>query len=194
VAERTLSLAVTPDDATGVRVQQLVARSLAAAGITTTTSDAAHADLVIARIAVGDDPFPSLETLACTVCPADHPAYVVPRDFTAQVAQVHTRLQQLTEQARVVGLFQPDTLQAFRSDHVTGWLPEPQEGGLVVFGPTVAQYGALSAARVAPGEKAGSGTYALGAVIVLALCAAVYWFASRIRRRYVTAEGNDVSN
>jgi ABC-type transport system substrate-binding protein len=93
-----------------------------------------------------------------------------------------------------VELFQPDTLQAFRSDNVTGWLPDPELRRLVVFGPTVAQYGQLSAAGAPPGEGSSNSVYVLGAVIVLVLCAALYWIASRFRRRYVSSEETDVSS
>ena len=60
-----------------------------------------------------------------------------------------------------------------------------------MFGPTVAQYGQLAAARTPPGERASNSVYALGAVIVLALCAALYWIAAWIRRRYVSPEETD---
>jgi ABC-type transport system substrate-binding protein len=93
-----------------------------------------------------------------------------------------------------VALFEPDTLQAFRSDNVTGWLPDPQLRRLVVFGPTVAQYGQLAAARTPLGERASNSVYVFGAVIVLALCAALYWIVSRIRRHYVPTEETDVSS
>lgn len=90
--------------------------------------------------------------------------------------------------ANAVELFEPDTLQAFRSDNVTGWLPEPEQRRLVVFGPTVAQYGQLTAAGAPPGEGSSNSVYALGAVIVLALCGAVYWIASRFHRRFASSE------
>jgi ABC-type transport system substrate-binding protein len=189
-ADKTVTIQGPSGDTESRNTLHFVERALDAVGMHThevDLKDGAFGELFIGTVALGTDPFATLNTLSQQTKP-------IPKSYTAQLDDVHTRLQQLTESGRVVGLFEPDTLQAFRSDHVTGWLPEPQQGGLVVFGPTVAQYGALSAARVAPGERAGSGTYALGAVIVLALCAAVYWFASRIRRRYVTAEGNDVSN
>ena len=93
-----------------------------------------------------------------------------------------------TDVPNSVELFEPDTLQAFRSDNVTGWLPEPQRRRLVVFAPTVAQYGELSAAGAPPGEASSNRVYALGAVIVLALCAGLYWVASRVRRRFATSE------
>ena len=93
-----------------------------------------------------------------------------------------------------VDLFEPDTLQAFRSDNVTGWLPDPQHRQLVVFGPTVAQYGQLAAAGSPPGEAASNNVYLFGAVIVLALCAVAYWIASQVRRRYVSTEETHAGN
>ena len=77
---------------------------------------------------------------------------------------------------------------------MTGWLPDPELRRLVVFGPTVEQYGRLAAAGSPPGERASNSVYAFGAVIVLALCAALYWIASRLRRRYVSPEETDVTS
>ena len=78
------------------------------------------------------------------------------------------------------------TVQAFRTDNVTGFLPEPSRPSLVVFGPTVTQYAGIVAARRPPGEQLSNATYAIGAAVLLALCAAAYWIATRVRRRYVT--------
>ena len=91
-------------------------------------------------------------------------------------------------QATIVGLFQPDTLQAFRSYKFVGFLPQPQSRSLVVFGPTVAQYSGLSAAPPPPGEGSSNVTYAIGAVIVLALCAGAYVGAVRMRRKFALPE------
>ena len=88
--------------------------------------------------------------------------------------------------AGAIPLFQPDTLQAFRTGNVTGFLREPSQRSLVVFGPTVAQYASIAAAQPAPGEQLGNGTYAAGAAVLLAICAAGYWVASRLRKRYAT--------
>ena len=85
-------------------------------------------------------------------------------------------------------------MQAFRSDNVTGWLQDPERRRLVVFGPTVAQYGQLVRREPPPGEASSNGVYAIGAVIMLALCAALFWVASLFRRRYATAEETDVSS
>jgi ABC-type transport system substrate-binding protein len=85
-----------------------------------------------------------------------------------------------------VGLFEPDILQAFRTDNVTGFLREPSRRSLVAFGPTADQYGTIVAAQPPPGESVSNVRYATGAAILLALCAVGYWIASRVRRRYVT--------
>jgi hypothetical protein len=78
------------------------------------------------------------------------------------------------------------TVQAFRTDNVTGFLPEPSRPSLVVFGPTVTQYAAIVAAQRPPGEQLSNATYAIGAAVLLVLCAAAYWIAALVRRRYVT--------
>ena len=78
------------------------------------------------------------------------------------------------------------TVQAFRTDNVTGFLPEPSRPSLVVFGPSVAQYAGVVAASRPQGEQLSNGAYAIGAAVLLALCAAAYWIASRVRRRSVT--------
>ena len=78
------------------------------------------------------------------------------------------------------------TVEAFRTDNVTGFLPEPARPRLVVFGPTVAQYAGIVAAHRPPGEKLSNATYAIGAAVLLALTAAGYCIVARVRRRYVT--------
>jgi peptide/nickel transport system substrate-binding protein len=78
------------------------------------------------------------------------------------------------------------TVQAFRSDHVTGFLPEPERPSLVVFGPTVAQYAGIVAATRPPGERLSNVAYAIGAVVLLVLFVAAYWIVARLRRRFVT--------
>ena len=88
--------------------------------------------------------------------------------------------------AGAIPLFEPDTLQAFRTDNVTGFLREPSQRSLVVFGPTVAQYASIAAAQPPPGEQLGNGTYAAGAAVLLVICGAGYWVASRLRKRFVT--------
>ena len=84
-----------------------------------------------------------------------------------------------------VGLFQPDTLQAFRSDNVTGWLRTPQVRSLVVFAPTTTQYSQLVAAPPPPGEEASTSTYVVGAIGVVALCGIAFAAAAWIRRRSI---------
>ena len=78
------------------------------------------------------------------------------------------------------------TVEAFRTDNVTGFLPEPARPRLVVFGPTVRQYSGIVAAHRPPGEKLSNGAYAIGAAVLLALTAVGYFIVARVRRRYVT--------
>ena len=82
-------------------------------------------------------------------------------------------------------MFEPDTLQAFRTDNVSGFLRDPEIRSLVVFAPTVAQYSQLIAAPPPPGEQLGNTSYAVGAVIVLVLCLAAFFVATWVRRRFV---------
>jgi hypothetical protein len=77
-------------------------------------------------------------------------------------------------------------VQAFRTDNVTGFLPEPSRPGRVVFAPTVAQYAGIVRASSPPGEQLSNLTYAIAAVALAALCLAGYWIASRVRARVVT--------
>lgn len=77
-------------------------------------------------------------------------------------------------------------LQAFRTDNVTGFLPDPSRAGPVVFGPTVAQYAGIVAASRPPGEQLSNLTYLIGAVVLLALCAAGYVVMARLRHRFAT--------
>ncbi len=79
-----------------------------------------------------------------------------------------------------------DVVQAFRTDNVTGFLPEPSRPSLVVFGPSVASYSGIVAATRPPGERLSNVAYAIGAAVLIALFVAAYWIASRVRRRYLT--------
>jgi ABC-type transport system substrate-binding protein len=78
------------------------------------------------------------------------------------------------------------TVEAFRTDNVTGFLPEPARPSLVVFGPSVKQYSGIVAAHLPPGEQLSNVTYAIAAAVLLALCVTAYFVVARLRRRYVT--------
>ncbi len=187
--DRTLTFEA-PRDPAGARVAELVTRSLAAIGIRTTSAptDLARADLSLQHLTIGTDPTAALKVLNCDTCAATFRRFSASTDYATQLADAHEMLQRATSDAGLVGLFQPDTLQAFRTDTLTGFLPQPQQRSLVVFGPTVARYGALMAAPPPPGEGSSNATYAIGAVIVLALCAATYAGAVWIRRRFVISK------
>jgi len=189
---RTLTM-LSPHDPAGARVSALVRGSLAAVGIDTTAASIGSVapDLSLQHLTISDDPREALTSLPCDICPAKLREYTAATDATTQLDTAHEMLQRATSGAAVVGLFQPDTLQAFRTDRLTGFLPTPQRSSLVVFGPTVSQYSALSAAPPPPGEGSSNTTYAIGAVIVLALCAAAYAAAAWIRRRFATSKEND---
>jgi hypothetical protein len=183
---RALSFA-TPTDPAGARVAALVRSALAAAGIRTNgaPSTVAHdsLDLSLRHLTIGTDPTEALKALNCDTCAATFRRFSASTDYSTQLADAHQMLERATSQASEVELFQPDTLQAFRTDRITGFLPVPQQRSLVVLGPTVSRYGALIAAPPPPGERSSNATYAVGAVIVLALCAAAYAGAAWIRRR-----------
>ena len=168
-------------------------RALAAVGVKATVDDTdendTRYDLLLYDGTFVDNPFypfSSLDLLDCDGCARSQ--HLPSNDLTTLISIAHSRVQRLTEQAKTVGLFEPDTLQAFRSDNVTGWLREPQQPSLVVFGPTVSQYGTLVAAPPPPSENLSRATYAVGAVAVLAACGAVYAIAAWIRRRYVLSK------
>jgi peptide/nickel transport system substrate-binding protein len=78
------------------------------------------------------------------------------------------------------------TVEAFRTDHLTGFLPEPERPSLIVFGPTVTQYLGIVAATAPQGEQLSNVAYAIGAVVLVVLFVAAYWIVSRLRRRFVT--------
>jgi peptide/nickel transport system substrate-binding protein len=192
---RPLTVSIS-QSADAQRVGSLVRRALAAVGVATTAVDGdndnaySRADLVLTQLFFGDNPFYPYSALDLIVC--DHCARspnLPSTNFTKLVEIAKSRVQRVTEQARLVGLFEPDELQAFRTDRFAGFLPQPQERSLVVFGPTIAQYSELTAAPLPPGEGSSNTTYVVGAVIVLALCAAAYATAAWIRRRFVPIEG-----
>jgi len=179
---RTLTF-LTPHDPAGARVAALVRGSLAAARVGTAPADDATPDLSLQHLTIDPTPTEALTSLPCDICAAKLRQFSTTTDLTTQLADAHEMLQRATAEATAVGLFQPDTLQAFRTDTFTGFQPVPQQRSLVVFGPTVAQYGELSAAAPPPGEASSNATYAVGALIVLVLCAAAYAGATWIRRR-----------
>lgn len=158
-----------PDDATSQRVAQYIVRALERVGL--------HAQ-VVAHASNDDD-----LTLARSDTTASQPLMALPgqHDPVRTPAQV----ERAVEQARLVALFQPDTLQAFRSDNVAGFLRTPQVPSLVVFAPTTTQYAQLIKAPPPPGEQASTTTYAVGAIGVIALCGAALAVAAWLRRRFV---------
>jgi len=177
-----------PADATSEQVATFIRNALAGVGIQTTTSSADNptVDLSLQHATIATDPTAMLRGLTCDICTATFRQYSSTTDATTRLDAAHLMLQHAVAQATVLGLFQPDTLQAFRNNRFAGFLPEPQQRSLVVFGPTVAQYSELSAAPPPPGEGSSDTTYAIGAVIVLALCAAAYGAAAWIRHRFST--------
>ena len=79
-----------------------------------------------------------------------------------------------------------DGLQAFRTDNVTGFLPRPEQPSRSCSDRRSRSTRASSRASRPPGEQLSNVTYAAGAGVLLALCAAAYWIATRLRRRFVT--------
>jgi cytochrome c-type biogenesis protein CcmH/NrfF len=66
---------------------------------------------------------------------------------------------------------------------VSGFLREPSQRSLVVFGPTVAPYGDIVAAQPPVQEQLSNTAYAIGAAVILVLCGFGYWIATRVRKR-----------
>ena len=130
-----------------------------------------RADLLLFDSGFSDNPFyPSsrLDLVVCDACPRTR--HLPSTDFANLVAIAHARIERATSEARVVGLFEPDTLQAFRTDNVGGFLPHPERPSLVVFAPTITQYAQLTPAARFPGEQLGDGFYAVGAAVIVVLC------------------------
>jgi len=170
---RPLRFAV-PRDAADRRVADYIVGALDAVGVHADIVDDAPYDLRLVRATIRDNGYGT-----GPVQPATSVGY------PEQVAQVQDRAERLAAGAVTVGLFQPDTLQAFRSDNVTGWLRTPQVRSLVVFAPTTTQYSQLVAAPPPPGEEASTSTYVVGAIGVVALCGIAFAAAAWIRRRSI---------
>ena len=102
----------------------------------------------------------------------------------AAVGLVVERVSVASRPLDTIALFDPDTLQAFRIDNVSGFLREPSQRSLVVFGPTVAPYGDIVAAQPPVQEQLSNKAYAIGAAVILVLCGLGYWIASRVRKRF----------
>ena len=171
---RTLRLAA-PADATSQRVAKYVEQALERVGLHVQIVKGETSDLGIVHETTSDEP------------PQPRPGRVgsATESYPARQARTRALTQQDAEQARLVGLFQPDTLQAFRSDNVAGFLRTPQIPSLVVFAPTTTQYLQLSKAPPPPGEQASTTTYVVGAIGVIVLCGAALAVAAWIRRRLV---------
>ena len=79
-------------------------------------------------------------------------------------------VQRLAEQSAEVVLFAPDQLQSFTTRNVTGLLEEPSDPRLVVFWPSVQQYGNVHATPAPASEELPNRTFAAlaitGAVVV----------------------------
>ena len=190
---RRLVFGVPFGDPVARRVAPLVRRALLAVGVDAAIADSddegvySTADLVLYHASFTDNPFYPYSELDNAVC--DHcfrNPHLPSTDFTTLVAIAHSRIERVTAQAKNVGLFEPDTLQGFRTDNVTGFLREPQQASLVVFAPTTTQYAQLVATAAAPGEQLSNTFYAVGALVVLALCGVAFGFAAWIRRRWIT--------
>jgi ABC-type transport system substrate-binding protein len=163
-----------PSDATSRRIADYIVGALDQVGVRAEVVDGGPSDLELVHTPTSRNPF------------GEDLLEPSPRvGFSTQLARAHARLESLVARAVVVGLFQPDTLQAFRSNHVAGWLRAPQVRSLVVFAPTVTQYAQLVAAPPPPGEEASTTTYVVGAIGVLALCAVAFAVAAWIRRRWI---------
>lgn len=161
-----------PADALSGRVARYVAGALTAVGLPTDlVGEQEPADLEIARGSTTGDGLPTGRKGS-------------PLRYADAVARSRADLLHVTRGAQLVGLFQPDTLQAFRSDNVAGFLRAPQVPSLVVFAPTTSQYAQLIKAPPPPGEQASTTTYAVGAIAVIALCGAGLAVAAWIRRRF----------
>jgi peptide/nickel transport system substrate-binding protein len=164
-----------PDDAASRRVADYVVDALDAVGVRTDIVDDAPYDIRLARVSTAG---PSAGIAAAASAPGV--------GYAEQVARVRAATERAARRGEEVGLFQPDTLQAFRSDNVIGWLRTPQVRSLVVFAPNISQYSQLIAASPPPGEEASTSTYVVGAIGVLAVCAVAFGVAAWIRRRSIT--------
>jgi ABC-type transport system substrate-binding protein len=171
--DRPLRLAA-PGDALSRRVVEYLVGALDAVGISVEAVDDGPSDLRLVRSSTRDNGVRSGAVRSAT-----------PVGYPERVAQLQARAERLAAGAQTVGLFEPDTLQAFRSDNVTGWLRAPQVRSLVVFGPSMSQYSQLVAAPPPPGEEASTATYVVGAIGVLALCGIAFGVAAWIRRRAI---------
>lgn len=195
-AARKITMGVSFGHPQTREVATLVRRALAPIGIEVTIADTddsegtySTADMLVLPNVVTDNPYYPYDALDRISCDCARAQHVPSTDYTELVDLTHARLQRLTGEARVVGLFEPDTLQAFHTDNVTGFLRDPEIRRLVAFGPTVAQYSQLTAAPPPPGEQMSNTAYAVGAVVLLAMCLAAFAFAAWIRRRVVRNEG-----
>ena len=163
-----------PNDPTSRRVVAYLHRALRAVGVETTAGSTFDPSLglELQPMTITPDPSPSLATLTCDVCTAKFRQYSTSPDDPTKVDAADAMLHAAAAQATIVGLFQPDTLQAFRSDNVhrvPARAPEPEPRRVRADRGAIQR--AVSRRPPPPGEGSSNVTYAVGAVIVLALCA-----------------------
>jgi ABC-type transport system substrate-binding protein len=184
----TATLYADPADAVARRIAGALTRQLPGA---TTADAAAAADLVVVRHPATDDPAPMLAELTCAAghwCDASfdaaHARFVQSNDPAERQALAQQMLRRAAAQNAELALLAPDVRQAFRSDHISGWLREPTQQRLIAFGPSVQQYDQLLSATAPPGETPGNAVLLAGFLVLAGGCVVLYLVAVWIRRRH----------
>lgn len=129
-------------------IVRFVTGALSAIGIEVgAASTSQTADITVERRDPGDDPAPVLDGYRCTGdvwCDARYDAayetFASTSDTATRVDAAQEMVKLLATEAVEVVLFEPDTLQGFRTDNVSGLLREPRDERLVVFWPSIQQY------------------------------------------------------
>jgi peptide/nickel transport system substrate-binding protein len=167
-----------PADAVGGAVADFVIAALDDIGIEVTRVDG-PADLTVVRRDATDDPTPALAQYTCAGgvwCDAAYDEafarYTAATDPGARQAAAREMVGLLADGLPEIVLFAPDSLQAYRSDDITGILRRPDEQRLVVFWPSIEQYREMVRAAPAASEEIPGPTFAAlaigGAIVVTA--------------------------
>jgi peptide/nickel transport system substrate-binding protein len=186
-----VTIGAAADDATGERIADEIVRQIDHAGMGfSATRTEGDADFTVVKHDASDDPTPVLAELTCAAghwCDASYDAlyerFVTDHNPSSRAELARRMLQRAVDQHVETALLAPDTLQAFRSDHISGWLRRPDEQRLVVFAPSVESYDQLTPAMPPPGEDPGNGILLAGGVALAVIFGGLFATAVLLRRR-----------
>ncbi len=191
--EAALTLSM-PGDRAGRQVAQRVVADLRRVGVRVAFAKADAGDLTLTKTNPGDDPTPALQSLGCAAgswCNLDYDRrltqYEAATDLTTRLDAAHAMQRIVAKEAPVIVLFEPDVLQAYRRDHLAGFLSRPEDQRLIAFWPSAQAYTEIRPASPPAGEDPGVPVLIMLTIGVLGVTALGLVVATRVRRRVAPA-------